>query len=261
MSKSVPTPLRATSSVREFRFLHHGLFRALLISLILATFQIIAPQTLYELPQTLYELPVVTRMTLAPGPALLSEFDRELLMGPNALLNRWNPVVEEAAQKFHLPAAWIRAVMRQESGGRTMLGVGVPITSDAGAMGVMQLMPATYGQMAKHYGLGNDPFNPRDNVLAAAAYLRWLHSRYGYPGMFAAYNEGPGKWEAYLHHDRHLPAETRNYVRSIAQFLGDVSLTLGHRKVSFARSNGTAIAIEAAKWSWYVRRWPGHRRA
>jgi hypothetical protein len=105
-------------------------------------------------------------------------------------------------------------------------------------------MPATYGQMARRYGLGNDPFNPHDNVLAAAAYLRWLHNRYGYPAMFAAYNDGPGMWEAHTHQGRALPAETRNYLRSIVSVLGGVP-NASAAKVEFTRPNGSKVAIYA----------------
>ncbi len=65
--------------------------------------------------------------------------------------------------------------MRQESGGRTMMARGVLIVSRAGAIGLMQVMPDTYSEMAAEHRLGPDPFNPRDNIMAGAAYLRWLH--------------------------------------------------------------------------------------
>ena len=113
--------------------------------------------------------------------------------------------------------------MRQESGGRTMLAENLPIVSAAGAMGVMQVMPGTYTEMAAQYGLGANPYNPRDNIYAGAAYLKWLHVKYGYPAMFAAYNDGPGNIEDHLHRGRALPAETRGYIAEIAKSLGDKS--------------------------------------
>ncbi|GLS35130.1 hypothetical protein GCM10010869_07180 [Mesorhizobium tianshanense] len=39
--------------------------------------------------------------------------------------------------------------------------------------------------------VGPDPHDPRDNILAGAAYLRAMQDRYGFPGLFAAYNAGP----------------------------------------------------------------------
>src|SRR3569833_2887658 len=154
----------------------------------------------------------------AAVPPLPSAYDQEAALGPKALLDRWNPLVREAGEKFGVPWMWIRAVMRNESGGRTMLAEGLPIVSIAGAMGGMQLMPDTYGLMAKRYGLGNDPFNARDNVFAAAAYLRWLHDRFGFPGMLAAYNDGPTLWQRHVSHRRPLPRETSNYLKSISSF-------------------------------------------
>ena len=94
-----------------------------------------------------------------------------------------------------------------------------PITSSAGAIGIMQLMPQTYGQIAAQHGLGDNPVNPRDNIFAAAAYLALLKERYGFPGMFAAYNFGPRNWELYRHRKISLPLETRNYVKQIAAYL------------------------------------------
>jgi len=137
------------------------------------------------------------------------------------LLVRWQPFIAEAAQRFAIPQAWIRAVMKTESGGRTMLGPHQQIISATGAMGLMQVMPGTYEQMRQRYGLGTDPYDPHDNVLAGAAYLRALHARYGNPGMFAAYNDGPGHFLDHIHHGRPLPEETRNYLHRIVVALKD----------------------------------------
>ncbi len=93
--------------------------------------------------------------------------------------------IDEAAQRFELPASWIGAVLRAESGGDPRA------VSPAGAMGLMQIMPATWDELRVHHGLGANPFDPRDNILAGAAYLRQLHDRYGsIRAMLAAYNAG-----------------------------------------------------------------------
>ena len=125
-------------------------------------------------------------------------------------LDRWAPFIAEAAQRFGIPQGWIRQVIRVESGGRSMLD-GRPITSPAGAMGLMQLMPQTYAQMRWRYGLGDDPFNARDNILAGTAYLRQMFDRFG-DGFLAAYNAGPGRYQAYLDGRQSLPAETLAYL-------------------------------------------------
>ncbi len=101
-----------------------------------------------------------------------------------------------------------------------------PIRSAAGAMGLMQLMPGTYAEMRARYGLGKNAYDPRDNILAGAAYLRILYKKYGYPAMFAAYNDGPGNLEGHLHRGRALPAETKNYVKGVTGILGDGSASL-----------------------------------
>lgn len=129
-------------------------------------------------------------------------------------LTRWQSYIADAAQQFGVPEAWIRGVMRAESGGHTVLH-GKPITSPKGAMGLMQIMPETYDTLRVQYGLGSDAYDPKDNILAGAAYLRQMYERYGYPSLFAAYNAGPKRLEDYLFRGRALPRETRNYVDSI----------------------------------------------
>lgn len=128
---------------------------------------------------------------------------------------QWHPMVSRAASQFQLPEAWVWAVMAQESGGRTTRN-GRPITSKAGAMGLMQLMPRTYADLRRQYGLGPDAYQPRDNILAGTAYLRQMYTRYGYPGMFAAYNAGPGRFDAFLAGRQALPGETLQYLAAIA---------------------------------------------
>jgi soluble lytic murein transglycosylase-like protein len=130
-------------------------------------------------------------------------------------VERWRPLIDEASARFGVPAEWIERVMRAESGGRTTLG-GRPITSRAGAMGLMQLMPGTWAGMRARLGLGPDPHAPRDNILAGTFYLRLMYDRFGYPGLFDAYNAGPGRYAAYLAGKRGLPGETRAYVAAAA---------------------------------------------
>jgi len=123
----------------------------------------------------------------------------------------WAAYVAEASRRFGVPERWIREVMRAESGGV------VSATSPAGAMGLMQVMPRTYAELRARYGLGANPYDPRDSILAGAAYLREMHDRYGSPGFLAAYNAGPERLDEYLATGRPLPAETRRYVADIAR--------------------------------------------
>lgn len=138
-------------------------------------------------------------------------------------IDRWEPYIKEASVRYSVPEKWIRTIINIESGGRTML-VGRPITSGAGAMGVMQLMRDTYKEVSSRNGLGSDPHNVHDNILAGTAYLRDLYNKYGYPMLFAAYNAGPGVLEAHLFHHKRLPAETQNYVKMAMAGASDVSL-------------------------------------
>jgi len=140
------------------------------------------------------------------------------LLGPSVQadeVHRWASHIAEASARYGVPTSWIEEVMRAESRGRDQLS-GRPIRSPKGAMGLMQLMPGTWAEMRTRLGLGRNPDNPRDNILAGTFYLRLLYNRYGYPGLFAAYNAGPGRYEQHLP-GRPLPAETVAY---LAQIIG-----------------------------------------
>jgi soluble lytic murein transglycosylase-like protein len=138
-------------------------------------------------------------------------------------VEQWRPLMAQAALRFDVPEAWIAAVMNAESRGFTHLK-GVPITSKAGAMGLMQLMPGTYRDLARTHGLGPDPYDPRDNIMAGAAYLSAMRARFGYPGLFAAYNAGPARYAAHLRTGQPLPAETQAYIEALAHTPGEAGL-------------------------------------
>ena len=130
--------------------------------------------------------------------------------------------IAEASDRFNLPETWIREIMQVESGGRQYLN-GRPITSHAGAMGLMQVMPATYEELRRRYDLGPDPYNPRDNILAGAAYIREMYDQFGSPGFLAAYNAGPGRYGQFLSEGRPLPLETQRYVNIIYPRIASVA--------------------------------------
>ena len=149
---------------------------------------------------------------------------REQALGIRAI----NDLITEAARRFGLPPHWIRAVMKQES------GFNPRATSHAGAMGLMQVMPATYAELRRRHGLGPDPYDPRDNILAGAAYLRELHDRFGLEGMLPAYNAGPGRYLQHRDEGRPLPLETRDYVARIGLSDGTAASPVGPRIVAVA---------------------------
>jgi soluble lytic murein transglycosylase-like protein len=147
---------------------------------------------------------------------------------PADLRDRLTAAVQEAARFSGLPAWWIEAVMAAESGGDPLA------VSRAGAMGLMQLMPRTWWMLRARLGLGSDPFDVRDNLLAGAAYLREMHDRFGVPGFLAAYNAGPARYADHLAGRRPLPAETRAYVGRLASQIG---------------AGGPAPLASAASWT------------
>ena len=120
----------------------------------------------------------------------------------------WGPYIEEASRRYDVPDAWIRAVMGRESGGLQFRN-GTLTTSPVGAMGLMQLMAPTYDDMRLQYSLGDDAFEPHDNIMAGTAYIRQMYDIYGSPGFLAAYNTGPGRLDDFLTRNRPLPHETR----------------------------------------------------
>jgi hypothetical protein len=136
--------------------------------------------------------------------AELAQNDREI---PRA--------IDEASLRFGIPTGWIEAVIAAESAGDRRA------VSVKGAMGLMQLMPGTWRDLRADLGLGVDPFNPRDNILAGTAYLRRLLDRFGPRGFLAAYNAGPARYQDFMAGTRRLPSETVAYVARVeAQVVG-----------------------------------------
>jgi soluble lytic murein transglycosylase-like protein len=162
-------------------------------------------------------LPALIAATAAAAVATTATAPAHVAAAPAATnpTELWRSHIEEASRRFGVPAQWIERVMIAESGGRTIWH-GRPIVSHAGAMGLMQLMPATWAEMRRRLGLGRDPHVPRDNILAGTLYLRLMYDRFGYPGLFGAYNAGPTRYAAYLEGRRSLPGETRDYLRKVA---------------------------------------------
>jgi hypothetical protein len=123
--------------------------------------------------------------------------------------------VSESAQRFGLPVSWIEAVIHVESLGQPH------VVSPKGAMGLMQIMPDTWAILRVRYGLGDDPCDPHDNIMAGVAYLRQMYDRYGPAGFLAAFNAGPGRYENFLTTGRPLPQETRAYLAKLGYLIGD----------------------------------------
>jgi len=128
-------------------------------------------------------------------------------------IDRLAKFIAEASVRFAVPAFWIRAVIQIESAGDAHS------ISPRGAMGLMQLMPATWVALSARYGLGLDPFDARDNILAGTAYLKEMHDRFGLAGFLAAYHAGPWRYEQHLVTGKPLPSETTAYVAAVTPLL------------------------------------------
>lgn len=122
----------------------------------------------------------------------------------------YEQLIQEAAETYGLAPALIRAVMQTESAFNPM------VVSPVGAQGLMQLMPA----LAEEMGV-TDPFDPRQNIMAGAKYLRQLlDSHKGNIRLaLASYNAGPGNVARY----KAIPPfkETRRYVKQITAMLAE----------------------------------------
>jgi soluble lytic murein transglycosylase-like protein len=150
--------------------------------------------------------------------------------------------VTEASKRFGVPEHWIRAVMHVESSAKQRA------RSSKGAMGLMQVMPKTWTELRARYDLGANPYDPRDNILAGAAYIRELCDRYGAPGFLAAYNAGPGRYERHLATGRPLPDETQAYVATLAPVIDRArsKVPTGAVTRSFAWVNSSLFATRTA---------------
>lgn len=122
----------------------------------------------------------------------------------------YDDLIEQHSRTHSVRPDLVRAVMQVES------GFNPRARSPKGAMGLMQLMPAT----ARQFGV-QDPYNPAENVRGGVAYLRELLDRYQNKEelALAAYNAGPNAVDK---HGQSVPPyrETRNYVAQIHQMAG-----------------------------------------
>ena len=130
----------------------------------------------------------------------------------------YDDLIAEHSRSNGVRPALVRAVMQVESGFNPYA------RSPKGAMGLMQLMPAT----AKQYGVKN-AYNPAENVRAGVAYLRGLLDRYenNEELALAAYNAGPGAVDK---HGQSVPPyrETQSYVSQIGKMAGRPTKVIDH---------------------------------
>lgn len=154
-------------------------------------------------------------MSLIAAPTLFAKSACAQRASRPESIDRYAKLIEEASSRFAVPARWIRAILQVESGGDEHA------ISPRGAMGLMQLMSGTWVELSVRYGLGLDPFDPRDNILAGTAYLKEMHDRFGSAGFLAAYHAGPSRYEQHLATGQPLPPETVAYVAAVTPLLAD----------------------------------------
>lgn len=118
-------------------------------------------------------------------------------------------IIGKASETYDMDPDLIHAVIRAES------DFDENSTSSKGAMGLMQLMPETAGDL----GVKN-PYDPAENVMGGTRYLKSLLDRYDgqIPLALAAYNWGMGNVER---HPGQLPEETRTYISRVSKYYGE----------------------------------------
>ena len=132
------------------------------------------------------------------------------MSSPYSDTKAYEPIIESASQRFTIDPDLIRAVIKAES------NFNHRAVSPKGALGLMQLMPATAQEMAV-----TNPFDPEENIHAGVRYLGELLQLLNrdLPMALAAYNAGPGR----VFGRNEIPPieETRNYVKRVMMYYED----------------------------------------
>ena len=165
-----------------------------------------------------------------PGKAIYLSSNDDILKNQLALrfpLTYYSQI-QKLSQQYHISPALIYATIRQES---TFLQ---DIKSDAGAYGLMQILPRTAKTIAQHskipYSDPKELFTPEKNIHIGVAYLKALNQQFSaHPIlMMAAYNAGPKQVRHWV--KNHTPKdidiwietlpwqETRNYLKNVIAF-------------------------------------------
>jgi soluble lytic murein transglycosylase-like protein len=126
----------------------------------------------------------------------------------NLTSSQLNPIIDSAAQKYGVDPELVKAVIQTESSGNPNA------VSNAGALGLMQLMPSNVSESKV-----SDPFDPTQNINAGVSQLSGYLKKYdgNVDQALAAYNAGPAAVQEY--HGIPPYHETQNYIKKIHDLL------------------------------------------
>ncbi|HXG56074.1 MAG TPA: lytic transglycosylase domain-containing protein [Vicinamibacterales bacterium] len=144
----------------------------------------------------------------AEEPATVPALVRQMGLDPSLLARTpYGEIIASVSEAHGVDPLLVRALIQVESNYRPKA------KSHRGAMGLMQLMPAT----AREYKVRN-PYDPKSNIVAGVKHLKGLIDRLGVVSAIAAYNAGEGAVRKF----KGIPPyrETRNYVRRILSITG-----------------------------------------
>ncbi len=159
---------------------------------------------------------------------LVSGSELPQLVRENSKPTSYDDIIQQAANEYNLEVNLIKAVIQVESSFKRYA------VSDAGARGLMQLMPDTAA------GLGvRDSFDPRQNIMGGAAYLRRQLDEFGDIRLaLAAYNTGPNRIKDLDISDaddtkeyRRITQRVRNYVEGVLRYYGEYNAGETHPSV------------------------------
>jgi soluble lytic murein transglycosylase-like protein len=183
--------------------------RAGMRTLLLTAAALSAPHAAKVTASKAWNFPMTSLSSIAAGPTPTVDVNIDSFDAVDAR-HAYDDIIQEAAEKYNLNPAMIRAVMQAESAFNAMA------VSPVGALGLMQLMPA----VAKELGV-TDPLDPRQNIMGGSQHLKKMLTshRGNVPLALASYNAGPGNVKKY----RGIPPfkETRNYVKKITALLAE----------------------------------------
>lgn len=168
------------------------------------------------------DLPAFRNTAPAPQPSSRGYYHVTRLSSPGSVTGRYDDLIRDAAQRYGVDFRLIKAVIHAES------AFNHRAVSRKGALGLMQLMPATARDLRV-----SDPFDPRENVYGGTRYLKQMLQRYSndIALSLAAYNAGPQNVERY----GGVPPyrETVSYIRKVKALMRRYEQNYGRERTVY----------------------------